>query len=229
MNFGPLKISSASPERFISVRDRAVETRPIKGTRPRMGDPAVDQLYRNELENSEKDRAENAMIVDLLRNDLSKVCEDHSVEVPALFALEDFASVHHLVSTVTGALRVDKTPADLLRACFPGGSITGCPKVRAMEIIEEQEPHRRGPYCGALGYLGFNGNMDTNIAIRTLVYTGDTVSFNTGSGIVADSDPAGEYEETFDKAESIFRSFEPQYREQAPEETEFPYQQENQA
>ncbi|NCC22051.1 MAG: aminodeoxychorismate synthase component I [Alphaproteobacteria bacterium] len=208
MNFGEVKISSASPERFIRVQDRAVETRPIKGTRPRFGDPNVDQLYLNELENSEKDRAENAMIVDLLRNDLSKVCEDHSVDVPSLFGLESFASVHHLVSTVTGSLRVDRSPVDLLKACFPGGSVTGCPKVRAMEIIEELEPNRRGPYCGALGYIGFNGDMDTSIAIRTLVYNRDTISFQAGGGIVADSLPEAEYQETFDKAEAIFRSFE---------------------
>ncbi len=208
MNFGPVKIASASPERFIRVQDRAVETRPIKGTRPRLFDPAIDQLFRNQLENSEKDRAENAMIVDLLRNDLSKVCEDHSIDVPTLFGLESFAKVHHLVSTVTGSLRIDKSPVDLLEACFPGGSVTGCPKVRAMEIIEELEPTRRGPYCGSLGFIGFNGNMDTSIAIRTLVYNGNSVSFQTGGGIVSDSDPAAEYQETFDKAEAIFNSFE---------------------
>ncbi len=208
MNFGDIKISSASPERFIKVHDRAVETRPIKGTRPRLPDPGIDQLFRNELENSDKDRAENAMIVDLLRNDLSKCCEDHSIDVPSLFALESFASVHHLVSTVTGSLRIDKSPVDLLEGCFPGGSITGCPKVRAMEIIEELEPDRRGPYCGALGHIGYNGNMDTSITIRTLVYNGTEISFQTGGGIIYDSEPEAEYQETFDKAEAIFNSFE---------------------
>ncbi len=208
MNLGSLKIASASPERFIKVDGRKVETRPIKGTRPKNEDPFIDQFCRNELENSEKDRAENAMIVDLLRNDLSKVCEDYSIEVPELCRMESFASVHHLVSTITGSLRANLSPVDLLRACFPGGSITGCPKIRAMEITEELEPTRRGPYCGALGYVGFDGTMDTNIAIRTLVYQGSHVHFQVGGGIVADSNPEKEYQETMDKAEAIFRSFE---------------------
>lgn len=208
MNFGAVKISSASPERFLFVEDRLVETRPIKGTQKRVPDEALDQLYRNTLENSEKDRAENTMIVDLMRNDLSKVCEDHSIKVPQLCQLESFARVHHLVSIVNGTLRADQSPAHLLRACFPGGSITGAPKVRAMEIIEELEQKRRGPYCGAIGYIGYNGTMDTSIAIRTLVYDGNTVSFNVGGGIVADSKPADEYDETMAKAEAIFNSFE---------------------
>ncbi len=147
------------------------------------------------------------MIVDLLRNDISKVCDDFSVDVPKLCELESFASVHHLVSTVTGTLRPGQTSADLLRACFPGGSITGAPKVRAMEIISELEGAARGPYCGAMGYLGFNGAMDTSIAIRTLIYQGGRVSFSAGGGITADSEPAAEYQETLDKAEAIFRSF----------------------
>lgn len=208
MDFGNIKIASASPERFLSLRDRMVETCPIKGTRPRSDDPHIDGLHRNMLENSVKDRAENTMIVDLLRNDLSKVCTDHSIAVPELCRIESFAQVHHFVSTVTGHLRADCGPLDLLRACFPGGSITGCPKIRAMEIIEEIETARRGPYCGALGYIGFNGAMDTSIAIRTLVYTRDTASFRVGGGIVASSDPAEEYDETLAKAEGIFRSFE---------------------
>lgn len=208
MNFGALKIASASPERFLSLRERAVETWPIKGTRPRSDDPFIDALHRNALENSVKDRAENVMIVDLLRNDLSRVCTDHSVEVPELCRIESFAQVHHFVSTVTGVLRADLGPLDLLRACFPGGSITGCPKIRAMEIIEQLEPVRRGPYCGALGYIGFNGAMDTAIAIRTLVYEKESVHFNVGGGIVAASDPAEEYAETLAKAEGLFRSFE---------------------
>lgn len=208
MNLDTVRISSASPERFLSVHERHVETRPIKGTRARLPDPAQDADIQEDLRSSIKDRAENVMIVDLLRNDLSKVCEDLSVEVPALCALESFAGVHHLVSTVTGTLRQECDAIDLLRACFPGGSITGAPKVRAMEIIEELEPLRRGPYCGAIGYVGFDGAMDTNIAIRTLVYDGQSVSFNAGGGIVADSDPAAEYEETLVKAQRIFDSFE---------------------
>jgi len=208
MNFGGIRLASASPERFLFVHNRQVETRPIKGTAPRHEEEAIDQFFRNRLENSDKDHAENTMIVDLLRNDLSKVCEDHSITVPQLCKLESFARVHHLVSIVKGVLRADQTAADLLRACFPGGSITGAPKVRAMEIIEELEKKRRGPYCGAMGYIGFNGTMDTSITIRTLVYDGDTVSFNAGGGIVAESTPVNEYDETMIKAEAIFRSFE---------------------
>ncbi len=208
MNFGDIKLASASPERFLSVDDNGhVETKPIKGTRPRAVSAREDERLRRELAASVKDRAENIMIVDLLRNDLSKVCQDFSVEVPALCALESFATVHHLVSTVTGSLRPGQTAVDLLRACFPGGSITGAPKVRAMAIIAEVERIARGPYCGAMGYIGFDGAMDTNIAIRTLVYEGDTVSFNVGGGITADSDPTGEYQETLDKAAAIFASF----------------------
>ena len=208
MNAGDIKISSASPERFLTVRERQVETRPIKGTRPRSGNAAMEELYKQELRDSVKDRAENTMIVDLLRNDLSRVCTPESVEVAGLCELESFARVHHLVSTVRGKLQGGKTPIDLLRACFPGGSITGAPKIRSMEIIEELEPTRRGPYCGAMGYIGFDGSMDTSILIRTLVYQGGNVSFQVGGGIVADSDADAEYEETFHKAEAIFHSFE---------------------
>ena len=208
MNFGSLTLASASPERFLQVRGKQVETRPIKGTRPRLADAVLDQKMQSELLASSKDSAENIMIVDLLRNDLSKVCADDSVEVPELCKLESFARVHHLVSTVTGTLRDDKTPLDLLEACFPGGSVTGAPKVRAMEIIEELEPVRRGPYCGSMGYAGFNGTMDSNIAIRTLVYEGRKACFNVGGGIVADSNPAAEYQETLDKAAGVFSSFE---------------------
>ncbi len=207
MDFGALKLSSSSPERFLYVREGAVETRPIKGTRRRLPHPQQEAAIRHELLNSEKDRAENAMIVDLLRNDLSRVCDDFSVEVPRLFNLESFAAVHHLVSIVTGRLRPKKEAPDLLQACFPGGSITGAPKIRAMQIIEELEPQRRGPYCGAMGYIGFNRTMDTSIIIRTLVYEGNKVSFCVGGGIVADSNPAAEYQETMDKADALFRSF----------------------
>ena len=207
MNFGNLQLASASPERFLCVRNKQVETRPVKGTRPRLSDLHKDEEIQQELLDSEKDRAENIMIVDLLRNDLSKVCGDFSIEVPQLCTLESFAAVHHLVSTVTGILLPEKTPLDLLRACFPGGSITGAPKIRAMEIIAEMEGVQRDSYCGTIGYIGFNGTMDTNIIIRTLVYEEDKIHFNVGGGIVADSVPSEEYQETQDKASAIFESF----------------------
>jgi para-aminobenzoate synthetase component 1 len=197
------QILSASPERFLRVENRQVETKPIKGTRPRAGHPRLDAEQIAELVASEKDRAENLMIVDLLRNDLSKNCELGSVKVPKLFEVESFATVHHLVSTVTGILAPGRDAIDLLRGAFPGGSITGAPKVRAMQIIEEIEPHRRGVYCGAIGYVGYDGNMDTNIAIRTLVHSHGTVRFWAGGGIVADSQREAEYQETFDKAAAL--------------------------
>ena len=196
-------ILSASPERFLRVENRQVETKPIKGTRPRAGHARLDAELIAELLASEKDRAENLMIVDLLRNDLSKNCELGSVKVPRLFDVESFATVHHLVSTVTGTLAQGRDAIDLLRGAFPGGSITGAPKVRAMQIIEELESHRRGVYCGAIGYIGYDGNMDTNIAIRTLVYSRGTVRFWAGGGIVADSQRDAEYQETFDKAAAL--------------------------
>jgi para-aminobenzoate synthetase component 1 len=209
MNFGAIKLASASPERFLKLENWQVETRPIKGTAPRHADPEQDARAAQKLQDSEKDRAENAMIVDLLRNDLSKVCQDHSVDVPVLCGLESFAQVHHLVSVVKGMLNAGRTPLDLLRACFPGGSVSGAPKVRAMEIIEELEDNRRGPYCGALGYIGVGGAMDTNIVIRTLVHNGSRTCFNVGGGIVADSNPAAEYEETLAKAKGLLKSFIP--------------------
>ncbi len=199
------QVLSASPERFLKLDGRRVETKPIKGTRAREGHPRVDAERAAELKVSAKDRAENVMIVDLLRNDLSKNCELGSVKVPKLFDVESFATVHHLVSTVTGALREDRDALDLLRGTFPGGSITGAPKLRAMQIIEELEPQRRGVYCGAIGYIGADGNMDLNIAIRTLVYTGGTVRFWAGGGIVADSRLEDEYQETFDKAAAMLK------------------------
>ena len=199
------QVLSASPERFLRLDRRHVETKPIKGTRPRAGHPRVDAELAAELKVSEKDRAENVMIVDLLRNDLSKNCELRSVRVTKLFEVESFATVHHLVSTVTGTLRHGRDALDLLRGCFPGGSITGAPKLRAMQIIEELEPHRRGVYCGAIGYIGGDGNMDLNIAIRTLVYARGTISFWAGGGIVADSLLADEYQETFDKAAAMLK------------------------
>src|SRR4051812_37404671 len=199
------QVLSASPERFLKLDGRNVETKPIKGTRARSGHPRVDAERAAELKTSEKDRAENVMIVDLLRNDLSKNCEPGSVRVPGLFDVESFATVHHLVSTVTGVLRQGRDALDLLRGSFPGGSITGAPKLRAMQIIEELEPHRRGVYCGAIGYVGCDGNMDLNIAIRTLVFSNETIRFWAGGGIVADSRCDDEYQETFDKAAAMLQ------------------------
>jgi para-aminobenzoate synthetase component I len=195
------QVLSNSPERFIQITGNHVETRPIKGTRPRSSDPAQDLIYSNGLLTSEKDRAENLMIVDLLRNDLSKSCE--KVTVNKLFQLQSFANVHHLVSTIVAKLKPNQTAVDVLRACFPGGSITGAPKLRAMQIIDELEPHRRGLYCGAIGYIGFDGDMDTNIAIRTAVVGNNKLSFYAGGGIVADSDVSKEYAETLDKVSSF--------------------------
>ena len=199
-------ILSSSPERLLQVADKHVETKPIKGTRPRdLNDLNQDQLLATELQNSIKDRAENLMIVDLLRNDLGKVCVPGSISVPKPFELESFATVHHLVSTITGTLKEDEDPVSLLRACFPGGSITGAPKLRAMEIIEELEPHRRGAYCGSIAYIGFDGNMDSNITIRTLVYSDNHLRFWAGGGIVADSNVDAEHQEIIDKASAMFK------------------------
>jgi para-aminobenzoate synthetase component 1 len=199
------QILCASPERFLKVEDGHVETRPIKGTRPRAGHPRLDAERSEALRLSEKDRAENVMIVDLLRNDLSKNCAPGTVRVPRLFEVESFPTVHHLVSTVTGELRKGRDAVDLLRGCFPGGSITGAPKLRAMQIIEELEPQRRGVYCGAIGYIAFDGRMDLNIAIRTLVHAGGVVRFWAGGGVVADSQLEDEYQETLDKAAAMLR------------------------
>jgi para-aminobenzoate synthetase component 1 len=203
LNLPEVQILSSSPERFLKLTDGAVETKPIKGTRPRKPDYTEDQQQIKDLEASHKDRAENLMIVDLLRNDISKTCKSGSVKVPVLFDVESYATVHHLVSTVTGILAENQHALDLLKSCFPGGSITGAPKIRAMEIIEELEPNRRGVYCGAIGYIGFNGNMDTNIAIRTLVHSENTIRFWAGGGIVNDSVAEDEYQESFDKAAAM--------------------------
>jgi len=199
------QILSASPERFLQVRDGVVETRPIKGTRRRDPDVHIDRGLGQELLASAKDRAENVMIVDLLRNDLGKVCDFGSIRTEVLCALESFATVHHLVSTVTGRLAAGNHALDVLRACFPGGSITGAPKIRAMQIIEELEGERRGVYCGAIGYIGFDGAMDTNVAIRTLVHARGNVRFWAGGGIVVDSTLEAEYQETLTKAAPMFR------------------------
>ena len=203
LNLPEVQILSSSPERFLKLTKGVVETKPIKGTRPRKQDDAEDRQQIKSLENSHKDRAENLMIVDLLRNDISKTCEKGSVKVPVIFDVESYATVHHLVSTVTGLLADDQHALDLLKSCFPGGSITGAPKIRAMEIIEELEPNRRGVYCGAIGYIGFDGNMDTNIAIRTLVHSKNTIRFWAGGGIVNDSVMEEEYQESFDKAAAM--------------------------
>jgi len=199
-----LTLLSSSPERLLKVHNRHVETKPIKGTRKRdLSDPIRDKALATELSRSVKDRAENLMIVDLLRNDLGKVCVPGSIDVPKPFALESFATVHHLVSTITGHLAEQQNALSLLRACFPGGSITGAPKLRAMEIIEELEPERRGAYCGSIAYIGFDGNMDSNILIRTLVYNRHKLRLWAGGGIVADSNLEDEYQEVHDKAAAL--------------------------
>jgi para-aminobenzoate synthetase component 1 len=205
-DLGDFVIASASPERFLRVEGGEVETRPIKGTRPRGGTPEEEERQKNDLLISAKDRAENVMIVDLLRNDLGRVCAYGSVRVAALCKLETYPTVHHLVSEVRGQLRPCLGPLDLLRAAFPGGSVTGAPKVRAMEIIAELEPTARGPYCGSLGYIGFDGAMDTNILIRTFTVGRGWVQFPVGGGIVADSTPESEYDETLHKAEGLLRA-----------------------
>jgi para-aminobenzoate synthetase component I len=199
-------IVSSSPERFFRIRGREIETWPIKGTRPRGSTPEDDAAFAAALSTSGKDRAENVMIVDLERNDLGKVCEIGTVEVPTLCEVARYANVHHLVSRVRGILREDAGPADVWRALFPGGSITGAPKIRAVEIIDALEPVRRGVYTGAVGYWDAGGGCDYNIAIRTMVVEAGTVWFHAGGGIVADSTPEGEYEETLVKASAMLRA-----------------------
>ncbi len=206
LDLGDCQIVSASPERFMQVTDGAVETRPIKGTRPRTARPEADLFSGDELAQSEKDRAENVMIVDLLRNDLSRVCETDSVRVAQLCGLESYAYVQHLVSVVEGRLAAEKSPIDLLRASLPGGSITGAPKVRAMEIISEVEPTARGAYCGSLAYIGFDGTMDSSLLIRTITAGAGWWQLPAGGGIVAASDPLREYEETWHKAHGMLKA-----------------------
>ena len=200
-------VMSISPERFLAVNERMVQTKPIKGTRPRSNDTKLDQQQIASLLSAEKDRAENLMIVDLLRNDLSKHCQPGSVNVPELFKLESFAAVHHLVSTVTGKLKTSSSPMDLLQGAFPGGSITGAPKIRAMQIIDELEPNNRNIYCGSIGYLGVFGDMDTNICIRTLLCeqsnNQQSIHCWAGGGIVLDSNAKDEYQESLDKVSKI--------------------------
>jgi para-aminobenzoate synthetase component 1 len=197
-------VLSSSPERFLRLQGRQVQTCPIKGTALRYADPAMDRRSAEQLAASSKDRAENLMIVDLLRNDLGKVCETGSVAVSRLFEIQHFARVHHMVSSIEGRLATGEDALSLLRACFPGGSITGAPKLRAMQIIEELEGRRRGVYCGAIGYIGSDGGMDTNIAIRTLVVQHNRLRFWTGGAIVYDSDVEAEYQESLAKAAAIF-------------------------
>ncbi|MCS3833346.1 para-aminobenzoate synthetase component 1 [Aeromonas veronii] len=194
---------SLSPERFLLLDGRHIETKPIKGTRPRHPDPAIDRQVALELAQADKDRSENLMIVDLLRNDIGRVSRPGSVSVPHLFAVESFPAVHHLVSTIHGELDARWQGGDLLRACFPGGSITGAPKIRAMEIIEELEPQRRNAYCGSIGYLSQHGRMDTSICIRTLIAEAGHLHCWAGGGIIADSDADSEYQETYDKVARI--------------------------
>ena len=201
-----LHLLSSSPELFLSVDDKEVMTRPIKGTHARSTNPLEDLEFAEELANSEKDQAENIMIVDLMRSDLGKVCEIGSVKVKGINEVEKHPTVWHLVSTVTGRLRSGLESLDVLRNCFPGGSVTGAPKIRAMEIIEEIEPVRRGIYCGSVGYLSFSGDMKTNIAIRTMILENTNISFHSGGGIVTDSDPASEYIETIDKATGLMKA-----------------------
>jgi len=209
-------ILSFSPERFIKLHGDKVETKPIKGTARRGNDNKSDILQAKGLINSEKNKAENLMIVDLLRNDLGKSCIPGTIKTPKLFELQSFKNVHHLVSTVTGTIRKDQTALSLLRGCFPGGSITGAPKKRAMEIIDELEPCQRSVYCGTIGYISTAGRMDTNIAIRTLVIDGDNIHCWGGGGIVADSNAEDEYQEIFDKIEPLITSNSKQKKAEQP-------------
>jgi len=208
LDIGEAQILSTSPECFLKMDGRRVVTRPIKGTRPRGATAVEDERLARELLASPKDNAELVMITDLERNDLGKVCEFGSVRVNELVRAETYATVHHLVSTVEGVLRPDISHVDCVRACFPGGSITGAPKIRAMEIIDELEPHARGIYTGAIGFFEFNGMSHFNIAIRTAVYQKGRLTFHAGGGIVADSEPEAEYAETLAKAEGIIRGLE---------------------
>jgi len=203
LNTPGMRVLSASPERFLALRDGRVETRPIKGTEARHPDPGQDRALAAKLAASAKDRAENLMIVDLLRNDLGRCCETGSIAVPELFRVESYAGVHHLVSTVTGRLRADADAPALLRACFPGGSITGAPKIRTMQIIDMLEGVPRGVYCGAIGYIGFDGAMDSSIAIRTASVAAGILDFRAGGGLVADSGCVAEWREIGLKARAM--------------------------
>jgi len=206
LNFGDVKIASTSPERFLKIEGRRIETRPIKGTRPRGKNPAEDKKLKEELIKSAKDRAENLMIIDLERNDLGRISLYGTVHVKEFMACEEYANVFHLVSTVEGVLRKEVDAMDCLINCFPGGSITGAPKIRSMEIIEELEPVKRSVYTGSVGYIGFNGDMDTSIVIRSFIIKGKEAFFQVGGGIVHDSLPEQEYQETLDKARALIEA-----------------------
>ncbi|SHK07350.1 aminodeoxychorismate synthase component I [Tepidibacter formicigenes] len=206
LNFEDVNILSNSPERFIKLVDNVIETRPIKGTRPRGKTVEEDIKLKEELKNSEKDKAELLMIVDLERNDLGRVSKIGSVKVPELFKLEEYSNVHHLVSTVVGELEENKDVIDVIKATFPGGSITGAPKIKSMEIIDELEPTQRNVYTGSVGYIGFDGMLDLNIAIRTIVKKDEDIYFQVGGGITWDSNPEDEYDETIHKAKSIMKA-----------------------
>ncbi len=213
LNFEHTNILSNSPERFIKCKDRKVETRPIKGTRPRGKTVQEDLKLQEELRNSEKDRAELLMIVDLERNDIGRISKIGSVKVPELFVIEPYANVNHLVATVVGQLNDENDCIDAIKATFPGGSITGAPKIRAMEIIDELEPTQRNVYTGSIGYIGFDGDMDLNIAIRTIVKQDKDIYFQVGGGMTWDSNPEDEYQETLDKAKSIMKALRGYYEE----------------
>lgn len=213
LNFEDTNVLSNSPERFIKCIDKKVETRPIKGTRPRGTTKEEDLRLQEELRNSEKDRAELLMIVDLERNDIGRISKIGTVKVPELFIIEPYANVNHLVSTVVGELDDNRSCVDVIKATFPGGSITGAPKIRAMEIIDELEPTQRNIYTGSIGYIGFNGDMDLNIAIRTIIKQDKKVYFQVGGGMTWDSNPEDEYQETLDKAKSIMKALRGYYEE----------------
>ncbi|MCR4441677.1 MAG: aminodeoxychorismate synthase component I [Peptococcaceae bacterium] len=206
LNFSDVTVACSSPERFLKLRNGMAETRPIKGTRPRGQTLQEDLRSKEELINSVKDQAELLMIVDLERNDLGRVCIPGSIKVTELFTIEEYATVFHLIGNIQGRLKEGKDIIDLLRAAFPGGSVTGAPKIRAMEIIEELEPHKRNIYTGSIGYMGFNGDADLNIVIRTLIFKDNKVYLQVGGGIVSDSEPEREYEETLDKARALIRA-----------------------
>jgi aminodeoxychorismate synthase component I len=203
LRFERTSLICSSPERLVRLNGRRADTRPIAGTRPRGETPAADRRLAEELRSNEKERAEHIMLVDLERNDLGRVCDAGSVQVRELMTLEHYSHVNHLVSRIVGRLRSDATGFDLLRAMFPGGTVTGVPKIRCMEIIEELEPVRRGPYTGSMGYISWSGDLDFNILIRTLVLRNGIGHLQVGAGIVADSDPAREYEETLHKAQAF--------------------------
>ncbi|MGV8906934.1 MAG: aminodeoxychorismate synthase component I [Acetobacterium sp.] len=206
LDFGECQIVCSSPERFIQIKGRNIETRPIKGTMPRGKTPKEDEENRNTLINSDKDKAELLMIVDLERNDIGKICKTGSVKVPELYKLEEYQTVFHLVATVVGELKDDVDAIDCIKATFPGGSITGAPKIRAMEIIDELEPTQRNIYTGSIGYIGFNGDLDLNIVIRTILCKDKKAYFQVGGGIVWDSQNESEYEETFDKGRALMEA-----------------------